>query len=304
MTILNNSEIRSLVSTSGLIADTDDDSFQPCSYDMRIGTIFRDGQVINQHHARNNEQISLKPGEVITMTTLETLKLPENIAGTAYAINAQSSEGLLVLNPGHVDPGYEGYLTVMAVNMRRVPYVVSLKDKIFTIVFQRLENAAVPAYKSSQRPRSDKERDLNKKVVEKAVSSLADLIAINAPFTKPEDVNRQIRVHWATVTTMIAAFLTLFASLVAATFAVFAVLHVERPTATLASPLPTIQASPAIAPKLEDVARSPLPGAASAPSTPATSNPRPLRRSQDATAQRQPDQGIPSNKPEKKADAR
>ena len=34
-----------------------------CSYDLRIGTLFRDGQIINETHPRANEQILIGPGE-------------------------------------------------------------------------------------------------------------------------------------------------------------------------------------------------------------------------------------------------
>jgi|HigsolmetaAR201D_1030396.scaffolds.fasta_scaffold17154_2 deoxycytidine triphosphate deaminase len=216
MTILTNEEIKKLVAGGKLISNAHPACFQPCSYDLRIGSIFRDGQVIDDKHARRNEQISLAPGEVITMTTLEELDLPPDIAATAHAINAQSSEGLLVLNPGHVDPGYRGPLTVMAINMRRVPFVVSREDKIFTVVFQRLSGPANPAYVNRSETRADKERDLNKKVVEKAVTSLADLISINAPFTRPEDVDKRIRQHWSTIATMILGGIAAGAALLAA----------------------------------------------------------------------------------------
>jgi deoxycytidine triphosphate deaminase len=229
--ILANAEIRSLISAGELVSSADDSCIEPCSYDMRIGAIFRDGQVIDETHARGNEQIGLAPGEVITMTTLEELALPADIAATAHAINAQSSEGLLVLNPGHVDPGYKGTLTVMAVNMRRVPYVVSRKDKIFTVVFHRLAVGAAPAYLNRKGSRNDKERDLNKKVVEKSVTSLADLIALNAPFTRPVDVDQRIRRHWMSWLTLGMASLGLVASITAAVFAVIAVL--QKPSSPL-----------------------------------------------------------------------
>lgn len=225
MSILSNVEIRNLSGTEPLIMDFEPNCLQPASYDMRVGSVFRDGQVIDAAHSKSSEQISLEPGEVITMTTLESLNMPPGIAGTAYAINAQSSEGLLVLNPGHVDPGYKGYLTVLAINMRRVPYVVSRKDKIFTIVFQRLDKDAVPAYSNKGGSREDKERDLNKKVVEKSVSSLSGLISIRAPFTRPEDVDRLVSKHWATWATMGMSVVTVVASVVAAIFAVVALLR-------------------------------------------------------------------------------
>src|SRR6185437_8683197 len=86
---------------------------EACSYDMRVGTIFRDGSRISGAKG----QVILQPGDIVSLFTLEELNLPADIAATAFAINAMSSEGLLVLNPGHVDPGFRGPLTVKAINI-------------------------------------------------------------------------------------------------------------------------------------------------------------------------------------------
>ena len=138
--ILCKSDISKLIASSNLIADYEKSCLQSCSYDLRIGTIFRDGQVINETHSRSQEQIIIEPGEIVRVLTLERLKLPKDIAGTAFAINSQSREGLMVLNPGHVDPGFEGPLSVKAINLRKVSLPISREDKIFTVIFEKIAN--------------------------------------------------------------------------------------------------------------------------------------------------------------------
>jgi deoxycytidine triphosphate deaminase len=102
-----------------------------------IGTIFREDQILRAEGGRANERIIIEPGEIVSVLTLEELNLPGDVAATAFAINSQSREGLMVLNPGHVDPGFRGPLSVKAINLRKVPLSIAGGDKIFTVIFER-----------------------------------------------------------------------------------------------------------------------------------------------------------------------
>ena len=216
--MLNNIEIASLIASDQLIISHAVERIQPASYDLVIGTIFRNGQIINAAHKRANDPIEIAPGEVVTMLSLEELNLPNNICGTAYAMNAQSSEGLLVLNPGHVDPGYRGPLTIVALNLRKVPLALQLGDSIFTVVFNKLGQAANPPYQTRILAREVVERRANKKVVEKSIGSLAQLLSISE-----KDINGLIRRHWTSWVIMATSVVAAIASVTAAIFAIVAV---------------------------------------------------------------------------------
>lgn len=114
--ILPAGEILEFIKRKELIKDAVEENVQGCSYDLRIGTIFKDGRIIKGEQGAG-DQVLLEPGEIISLFTLEELLLPNDITATAFAINALSSQGLLVLNPGHVDPGYHGPLTVSFLQM-------------------------------------------------------------------------------------------------------------------------------------------------------------------------------------------
>jgi deoxycytidine triphosphate deaminase len=225
--MLNNVEIARLIETAKLIANHEPERIQPASYDLTIGSIFRGGQIINGQSAAAADPIVIAPGEVVTMLTREELSLPADICGTAYAMNAQSSEGLLVLNPGHVDPGYKGPLSVVALNLRKVPLALQLGDAIFTIVFSRLEEAARPPYSGRPASLPVLEKQINKKVVEKSIGSLAQLLSISE-----KDINALIRGHWLSWIAMSASVIAAVASVVAALFAVLAVLPTARKEST------------------------------------------------------------------------
>lgn len=215
--ILCKSDISKLIASSNLIADYEKSCLQSCSYDLRIGTIFRDGQVINETHSRAEEQIIIEPGEIVSVLTLERLKLPKDIAGTAFAINSQSREGLMVLNPGHVDPGFEGSLSVKAINLRKVSLPISREDKIFTVIFEKIANTT-EGYKKNI-SKKNREKEYNKKDLEVSPKSLFEIIKISKDdsFTTKHDVQKIVEDHWMSK-------LTLFLSLVAAIAAISAVI--------------------------------------------------------------------------------
>lgn len=194
MSILTDVEIKNFIESNSLIKDASTKLISSSSYDLRIGTIFRNGKIINDKYA---DPVIVQPGEVVTMLTLETLDLPADIAGTAYAINSQSLDGFLVLNPGHVDPGYKGTLSIKALNLRKkdVPICLSIGDKIFTIVFQKLAQDVEKPYSvlETEKSRGEREKIINKNEVEKSMESVADLLAMSK-----EDIDRQIEQHQST----------------------------------------------------------------------------------------------------------
>src|ERR1700738_3518011 len=128
---------------------------EACSYDLRVGTIFREGLPIKGEPG----QAILQPGDIVSLFTLEELDLPDDIAATAFAINAMSSQGILVLNPGHIDPGFKGPLTVRAINLRATSKPIDLGARVFTVIFERLPKSTSrpsPAIADSRQERENK----------------------------------------------------------------------------------------------------------------------------------------------------
>jgi len=213
--ILCKSDISKLIASSNLIADYEKSCLQSCSYDLRIGTIFRDGQVINETHSRAQEQIIIEPGEIVSVLTLERLKLPKDIAGTAFAINSQSREGLMVLNPGHVDPGFEGPLSVKAINLRKVSLPISREDKIFTVIFEKIANMT-EGYGPNV-SKKNREQEYNKKDLEVSPKNLFEIIKISKDdsFTTKQDVKSIITFHWMSILTVCLSLVAAIAAIVA-----------------------------------------------------------------------------------------
>lgn len=96
----------------------DPTAIQASSVDLTIGDIFlpetasaEDGGA-EKPLTRHN----LKPGHTAVVTTFENLNFPADVAGFGFPPARVSKRGLLMTNPGHVDPGYSGHLafTVIA----------------------------------------------------------------------------------------------------------------------------------------------------------------------------------------------
>jgi deoxycytidine triphosphate deaminase len=195
--ILTYQEIVDEINNGRLIRYGDNNKVQACSYDMRVGTIFRDGQIINNEHPNRNRQVIIEPGEIVCMLTKEELILPEDIAATAFPINEQSSKGFLVLNPGHVDPGYDGPLTIKAINVSKAGRPIAINTDIFTVIFERLSINTQKMY-SNNINRNEREHKYNERDVEYSPKSLSQLVVFgkDAPFPTREEVEKAIRRHW------------------------------------------------------------------------------------------------------------
>ncbi|MBB3857683.1 deoxycytidine triphosphate deaminase [Xanthomonas arboricola] len=163
-----------------------------CSFDLTVGTIFWNGSVLRRTTAEPR-QVVVPPGGVVGIFTEESLKLPADIYGTAFAINAMSSKGFLVLNSGHVDPGFEGPLTVKALNVRKTSIAISQGDPIFTVLFTPIGYAA-PMFRGNKST-SDREREFNAETVQSSPQTLGEMISVdpNGPFPTRDQVKEMVR---------------------------------------------------------------------------------------------------------------
>ena len=163
----------------GIEPNSLDKQIQPCSFDFTVGTIF--DPVNNQiSQVDSSEKIfHLGPGEIISLFTKEELKMPSDLSGLAFATNKQSSRGLLVLNPGHIDPGYEGPLTVKAINLSNIPLVLKSGDVIFTVTFERLNQRCDIPYNSQWTGRKEKESKFYNTDAKCAVKSITKFLELD-----------------------------------------------------------------------------------------------------------------------------
>lgn len=217
MSIVPAQTIKSEIAVGRLIQGADAELVQSCSYDLRIGTIFQNGRTISQKGSSSVDQVELKPGGIISMFTLEELNLPADVCATVFPLNSQSSRGLLVLNPGHVDAGYKGAITVKLLNISKHEKILKCGEPIFTVIFDRLEEATSVPYPNRQTNRPQRETEFAENDLNVSPGTLAKLVG------EPNDehVEKLIRNHWM-------SWVSLALTLGAFVFAVIAALPVFK----------------------------------------------------------------------------
>lgn len=214
--IFTKQDIEAVIDRGELILHASKKGLQACSYDMRIGTIFKEGQIINESYYQANKQFTVKPGEIISLFTLEEVSLPSNVMATVFAINSQSSRGLLVLNPGHIDPGFKGPLTVKALNLRKAPLTISIGMRIFTIVFQSLSKSTTSPYDKNV-SREQLQQEFNANDVEVAAINLSELVILgkDSPYPTRQEVKDIVQKHWTSWATLILTFIAALSGVIA-----------------------------------------------------------------------------------------
>jgi deoxycytidine triphosphate deaminase len=165
MKLLTDSEIKQAIDnnpTAPLIAGiptkewlTKDSPNQPCSLDVRIGCI----QIPAEDNDRGVLTVSkpgsehvLVTGATAILTTSEILNMPANIAAIGFPPSHVSIRGLLMTNPGHVDPGYHGPMHFTVINMSRSPFALRIGDAICTVLFFQLDNPVSADWRSRAAP--------------------------------------------------------------------------------------------------------------------------------------------------------
>ena len=161
--ILSDRTIREELAAGRIEIDPFEDSaVQPSSVDVRVSGLFR-----VFHNARypfidvrqpmdeltelvevpEGEAFILHPGEFVLGSTLERVRLPEDIAARLEGKSSLGRLGLLTHSTaGFVDPGWDGDLTLELSNVANLPITIYPGMKIGQIAFLRLTTAAERPY--------------------------------------------------------------------------------------------------------------------------------------------------------------
>lgn len=149
--VLSDSDIKKMVeefphciTVDGEPIDFDDkqkNSLRPCCVDLTVGAIYTHKEKMT----RQGQTLSLPPGGVAHIESKERFNMPDNIMGFLVPRNKYSERGLLMLNAGHVDPGWRdvdpkrrggAYLTLEIINLREEHFRLTVgEDRPFSIVF-------------------------------------------------------------------------------------------------------------------------------------------------------------------------
>lgn len=116
---------------------------QPCSADLHVGNINipcpLDSGIPNERTFVKTDGYSLPPGGTVVVVTREDVSLPNDTAAIAFPASGVSFRGILMTNPGHIDPGYSGKLRFTIINMGSESFPLSPSTVICTLLLFKLE---------------------------------------------------------------------------------------------------------------------------------------------------------------------
>src|SRR5437870_12161108 len=166
--ILSDRTIREEIALGRIEIDPFDESaLQPSSVDLHVDRTFR-----TFHNARypyidvkkempgltelteveGDTPFILHPGEFVLGSTLERVRLPDDLVARLEGKSSLGRLGLLIHSTaGYVDPGWDGYLTLELSNVANLPITIYPAMKIGQISFFRLTTAADRPYGSKDR---------------------------------------------------------------------------------------------------------------------------------------------------------
>lgn len=95
--------------------------YRATSYDLRAGKIIKpDGE--------EAESYTVPPQGLVEIISKERVILPANISGFATVKTGLSTNGMLALNIGIIDPEYEGPISSFLLNFSKVPFRLAIGD--------------------------------------------------------------------------------------------------------------------------------------------------------------------------------
>ncbi|HLA93777.1 MAG TPA: dCTP deaminase [Actinomycetota bacterium] len=163
--ILSDGDIRKEIAGGRIgIEPFDETCVQPSSVDLHVDAQFR--VFANSRYpyidvrkempdltelveSTGDEPFILHPGEFVLGSTLERVRIPDDLVARLEGKSSLGRLGLLIHSTaGYVDPGWDGYLTLELSNVANLPITIYPGMKIGQISFIRLTTPAEVPYGS------------------------------------------------------------------------------------------------------------------------------------------------------------
>ena len=163
--ILSDRSIREELAAGRIEIDPfDEGCLQPASVDLRCDNLFRvfrnyTSQVIDvkvdQRDLTELVEIDrdgffiLHPGEFVLGSTLERVRLPDDLVARLEGKSSLGRLGLLIHSTaGFIDPGFDGHVTLELSNVANLPITIYPSMKIGQLSFMQLSEPAETPYGS------------------------------------------------------------------------------------------------------------------------------------------------------------
>lgn len=155
--ILSDITIEQLIAKGSLAIDPiDSNQIQPASVDIRLGDTFSIVEDMPRGIVSLENEIAYKtiktdryvllPGQFVLATTMEYVKLKDDLTAFVEGRSSLGRMGLFVQNAGWVDPGFEGEITLELFNANRCALELQAGRRVGQLVFAQLDQPAKNPY--------------------------------------------------------------------------------------------------------------------------------------------------------------
>ncbi|MGE5329870.1 MAG: dCTP deaminase [Deltaproteobacteria bacterium] len=155
--ILSDKTINELLNSGELIVEPiTSEQVQPASIDIRLGKNFLKVDENNiecmnmstpiKYVEFEADEVIIPPHSFLLATTMEYIKLPNNLTAFVEGRSSIGRMGLFIQNAGWVDPGFEGEITLELYNANRLPIKLQAGRRICQLVIARMDQTAQNPY--------------------------------------------------------------------------------------------------------------------------------------------------------------
>ena len=165
--VLADRTIRRLLDEGRIELDPFDESLlQPSSVDVRVDRFFRvfhnnryafidvreeQEDLTDLVEIGDEKPFVLHPGEFVLGSTLERVKLPDDLVARLEGKSSLGRLGLLIHSTaGFIDPGWDGHVTLELSNVANLPITIYYGMKIGQLSFVQMTEAASEPYGSDK----------------------------------------------------------------------------------------------------------------------------------------------------------
>lgn len=155
--ILSDKTLKELLNKGTLqVEPCEESQIQPASIDLRLGNSFLK---INEnlmglmtlkdeikYVSLETDEIVIPPNSFLLASTMEYIRLPENLTAFVEGRSSIGRMGLFIQNAGWVDPGFEGEITLELYNANCLPIKLYSGRRICQLVLARMDQPAQSPY--------------------------------------------------------------------------------------------------------------------------------------------------------------
>jgi deoxycytidine triphosphate deaminase len=145
--MLNDLEISQRAYEDQLIEPFQSEGLLHCRYNLRAARVFSAEtgaeQVIGEHlpDGSTRRVWSISPTETLVIMTVERVKIPWDLVGQYGQLFRLAQQGLILMNTSIVEPGYDGPLSCVVVNLSKANITIAPESEIAKLTFERLSAA-------------------------------------------------------------------------------------------------------------------------------------------------------------------